>query len=109
MSFIALQCCNALHDTLPLIKSFRHKGLGRFFTRSERKGIDAKQADRVRRMLDRLDAAVKPEDMDLPGYKFHGLVGRMKGFYAVSVSGNWRITFRFSQGDAFDVNLEDYH
>jgi len=47
--------------------------------------------------------------MDLPGYKFHGLVGRLKGFYAVSASGNWRITFRFSQSDAIDVNLEDYH
>lgn len=92
-----------------MIKGFRHKGLERFFTKSERKGIDARQADRIRRILDRLDAAVRPEDMDLPGYRFHGLVDRLKGFYAVSVSGNWRITFRFSQSDAIDVNLEDYH
>ena len=92
-----------------MIKSFRHKGLERFFTRSERKGIDAKQASRIGRILDRLDTVVRPEDMDLPGLKFHGLTGRLKGFYAVSVSGNWRITFRFSQGDANDVNLEDYH
>jgi proteic killer suppression protein len=60
-------------------------------------------------MLDRLDAVVRPEDMNLPGYKFHTLKGNRKGTYAVSVSGNWRITFRFADGDAVDVNLEDYH
>ena len=92
-----------------MIRSFRHKGLERFFTRSERKGIDARQADRVRRILDRLDAAIRPEDMNLPGYRFHGLKGARKGEYAVSVSGNWRITFQFEAGDAVHVNLEDYH
>ncbi|MCC6211791.1 MAG: type II toxin-antitoxin system RelE/ParE family toxin [Burkholderiales bacterium] len=92
-----------------MIKGFRHKGLERFFTKSERKGIDARQADRIERILDRLDAAVRPEDMNLPGYKFHGLKGDRKGTFAVSVSGNWRITFRFEAGDALDVNLEDYH
>lgn len=92
-----------------MIKGFRHKGLERFFTKSERKGIDARQADRIERILDRLDAAVRPEDMNLPGYKFHGLKGGRKGTFAVSVSGNWRITFRFEAGDALDVNLEDYH
>jgi proteic killer suppression protein len=92
-----------------MIKSFRHKGLERFFTKSERKGIDAKQADRIRRVLDRLDAAVKPEDLNLPGYKFHGLKGDRKGTYSVWVSGNWRITFQFDAGNAVYVNLEDYH
>ncbi|MGH8673163.1 MAG: type II toxin-antitoxin system RelE/ParE family toxin [Burkholderiales bacterium] len=92
-----------------MIRSFRHKGLERFFTKSERRGIDAKHADRIRRILDRLDAAVRPEDLNLPGYKFHGLKGDRKGVYAVSVSGNWRITFRFEGGDAVYVNLEDYH
>ena len=108
-SFSGLHYCSGLHDTRAVIKGFRPKGLERFFTKSERKGIDAKQADRIRRILDRRDAAVGPEDMDLPGYKFHGLVGLLKGFYAVSVSGNWRITFRFSESDAIDVNFEDYH
>lgn len=60
-------------------------------------------------MLDRLDAAIRPEDMNLPGYGFHGLKGDRKGTYAVSVSSNWRITFRFEKGDAVDVDLEDYH
>jgi proteic killer suppression protein len=83
--------------------------LERFFAKSERKGIDAKNADRIRRMLDRLDAAVRPEDMNLPGYGFHHLKGNRRGSFAVSVSGNWRITFRFDGGDAIEVNLEDYH
>jgi len=92
-----------------VIKNFCHKGLERFFTKSDRSKIDAKQSDRIRRILDRLDSAVRPEDMSLSGYGFHGLSGKLKGFYAVSVSGNWRITFRFAHGDALDVNLEDYH
>ncbi len=92
-----------------MIRSFRHKGLERFFTKSERKGIDAKHAERVRRILDLLDAAVRPEDLNLPGYGFHGLKGKRKGVYPVWVSGNWRITFQFEVGDAVYVNLEDYH
>lgn len=92
-----------------MIRGFRHKGLERFFTKSDRSGIDSRQAARIQRLLDRLDAAVKPDDMNLPGYRFHGLKGDRAGFYAVSVSGNWRITFRFAGGDAVDVNLEDYH
>lgn len=92
-----------------MIRGFRHKGLERFFTKSDRRGIDTRQADRIRRILDRLDVAVRPEDMNLPGLRFHGLKGDRKGAYAVSVSGNWRITFRFEEADAIDVNLEDYH
>jgi toxin HigB-1 len=60
-------------------------------------------------MLDRLDAVARPEDMNIPGYKFHPLTGDRKGSYAVTVTGNWRITFRFDGEDAIDVNLEDYH
>jgi len=92
-----------------VIRNFGHKGLERFFTRSDHRGIDARQADRIRRILDRLDAAAKAEDMNIPGYRFHALKGDRKGAYAVSVSGNWRITFRFQSGDAINVHLEDYH
>jgi proteic killer suppression protein len=92
-----------------MIRSFKHKGLERFFTKSDRSGIDAKQAGRIGRLLDRLDAAARADDMNLPGYKFHALKGDRKGAFAVSVSGNWRITYRFSRGDAVDVDLEDYH
>ena len=60
-------------------------------------------------VLDRLDAVSRPDDMNLPGYKFHALVGDRKGAYAVMVTGNWRITFRFDGEDAIDVYLEDYH
>lgn len=92
-----------------MILSFRHRGLKLFFTRSDYRGIDAHQAQRLERMLDRLDAAIQPEDMRLPGYAFHGLKGSRKGTYSVRVSGNWRLTFRFKGEDAVDVDLEHYH
>ena len=92
-----------------MIRTFRHRGLNRFFTKGERRGIDAKQADRIRRILDRLDAAPRPGDLNVPGFKFHGLSGTRKGTYSVWISGNWRITFEFEAGDAVNVNLEDYH
>ena len=92
-----------------MIRSIRHKGLSRFFTKGEAKGINAKHAARMERLLDRLDAATKPEDLLLPGYGFHGLTGFNPKRYAVSVSGNWRITFAFDGEDAVDVDLEDYH
>jgi proteic killer suppression protein len=98
-----------MHDISPVIRGFRHKGLERYFTRSDRSGIDRRQSMRILRLLDRLDAALKPGDMNLPGYRFHRLKSDRKGAYAVSVSGSWRITLRFEDGDAVDVNLEDYH
>ncbi len=64
---------------------------------------------KVSRLLDRLNVAVKPEDMDLPGYRFHALKGNRNGHFSVTVTANWRLTFRFEGEDAFDVNLEDYH
>jgi len=92
-----------------MIRSFKHRGIERFFTRGDYRGIPAQYAPRLERMLDRLDISLRPEDMRLPGYRFHPLKGDRKGHYAVSVSGNWRLTFRFEGEDAFDVNLEDYH
>jgi proteic killer suppression protein len=92
-----------------VIRRFRHKALGQLFTAGDRRKIDARQASRILRILDRLDAAAKPEDLNLPGFDFHALKGDRKGTYSVSVSGNWRITFRYEAGDAIDVNLEDYH
>jgi proteic killer suppression protein len=92
-----------------MIQNFRHKGLHRFFAKGDYRGIPAQHAARLERLLDRLDAAVQPEDMDLPGYRFHTLKGDRKEDYAVSVSGNWRLTFRFEGEDATNVDLEDYH
>lgn len=92
-----------------MIKTFRHRGLERFFTKSDYRGIPAQFAPRIERLLDQLDVSTVPIDMQLPGYKFHQLKGDRKGTYSVAVSGNWRMTFRFEGEDAIDVNLEDYH
>ena len=92
-----------------LITSIRHKGLRKFFSEGDHRGIPAEFAPRIERLLDRLDSCVKPDDMNLPGYKFHPLKGERKDSFAVSVSGNWRITFRFVGENAVDVDLEDYH
>ncbi len=92
-----------------MIKSFRHKGLARYFEQNDRRGIDAKQSSRIRRILDALDQAASPEQMNIPGWRLHPLTGNRKGLWSVSVSGNWRITFEFSGTDAVNVNLEDYH
>ena len=92
-----------------MIRTFKHRGLERFFRKSDYRGIPAQFAPRIERLLDRLDSAAKPEDMNLPGYRFHPLKGDRKGRYAVSVSGNWCLTFSFDGEDATDLDLEDYH
>jgi proteic killer suppression protein len=92
-----------------MIESFKHKGLERFFAESDKRAIPAQSAARILRMLDRLDASIRAEDMDIPDYKFHALKGDRDGEYAVSVSGNMRITFAFDGQNAVAVNLEDYH
>lgn len=92
-----------------MIRSFRHKGLARYFERSETKGLQAAHVARIGRILDMLDAAERVEDMELPGFNLHPLKGDRKGRWAVSVSGNWRITFAFADGEAADIDLEDYH
>ncbi len=92
-----------------MILTFKHRGLERFFRKGDHRGIISKSETRIERLLDRLDAAVKPEDMNIPGFKFHGLTGNRKGSYSVTVTGNWRITFRFDGENAIDINLEDYH
>ena len=92
-----------------MIKSFKHKGLKNFFYHDDRSRINPQHAAKLGRILDRLDASVKPQDMNLPGYKLHELTGKQKGTWAVSVSGNWRVTFRFEGNDALDVDYCDYH
>jgi proteic killer suppression protein len=100
---------NLPHYTVAVIKNFRHKGLERLFRDDDRSGVSAKDAPRLLRQLDRLDAATQPEDMGMPGWGLHQLKGDRKGTWSVKVSGNWRLTFRFADGDACDVSLEDYH
>ena len=92
-----------------MIKSFRHRGLQRFFAKGTTAGIQAKHEKRIRLILARLHASSCPQDMGLPGLKLHPLKGNMKGTWAVSVSGNWRITFQFDGTDVTNVDYEDYH
>lgn len=92
-----------------MIVSFSHRGLKRFFETGTTRGIQAKQAPRIRIVLARLSAATNPQDMNLPGLVLHELTGSRKGTWSVRVSGNWRITFKFEGVDAYEVNLEDYH
>jgi proteic killer suppression protein len=92
-----------------VIKSFRHKGLREFFETGSKKGIPGDLAVRIRIRLDVIDAAKTIDDIDLPGFRLHELKGDRAGTWSVWVSGNWRITFRFIDGNAYDVDLEDYH
>ena len=91
------------------ILSFRHQGLERFFLRGTTAGIQAKHARRLRLILGRLNVVKEPRDMGLPGLHLHPLKGKRRGTWAVSVSGNWRITFAFAGPDVVDVDCEDYH
>ena len=92
-----------------MIQSFRHRGLKRLCERDDRKGFPADRVNKIGRILARLDEADEPQKMNLPGFQLHALTGDMKGYWAVSVSGNWRIVFRFEAGHARDVDLIDYH
>ena len=92
-----------------MIKSFRHKGLQRFFETGSKAGIQAAHATRLRLQLAALDQAVKPEDLFAPAWELHPLKGVLKGLWAVTVNGNWRITFEFQDGNAYVLDYEDYH
>lgn len=92
-----------------MIKSFRHKGLQDFFENGSKRGIQPDQATKLARILDRLDASISPEDMNLPGYRLHQLSGQLAGTWSVTVNGNWRVSFRFEGQDAILVDYLDYH
>lgn len=92
-----------------VIKTFKHKGLRRLFEFDDRSGIQAKHAEKLLDILDRLDASSQVEDMRYPGSNLHQLKGDRKGEWSVTISGNWRVTFEFENGDAYVVNYEDYH
>lgn len=92
-----------------MIASIRHKGLRRLFETGDHRGVMADHAEKLRRILARLDASASAADMDLPGYRLHLLKGEWKGFHAVTVNGNWRVVFRFENGNAIDIDYVDYH
>ena len=91
-----------------MIRSFRHRGLKRMWG-GDPSGVSAALRERLENVLSVLDAAGAPMDLDLPGYRLHTLKGGMKGLWSVTVSGNWRVTFRIENGNVFDVDLTDYH
>lgn len=92
-----------------MIISFKHKGLKNFFVTGSKAGIVAAHEKRIKVILQRLNAAISAKDMNTPGMNFHQLSGNLNGFYSVSVSGNWRIIFKFDEKNAIDVNYIDYH
>lgn len=92
-----------------MIVSFRHKGLKRFYDTGSTAGIQPAHAKRLRFQLAALDTAVSIQDMNLPGFHLHPLKGQRKGTWSISVSSNWRMTFRFEDGNAHLVTYEDYH
>jgi proteic killer suppression protein len=92
-----------------MIRSFRHKGLRRFYRSGSRGGIRPDHAGRLQEILTALDAAAVVSDMGYPTSGLHPLKGRLAGYWAVSVSGNWRVVFQFDAGDAVNVDYLDYH
>ena len=92
-----------------MIRTFKHKGLERFFFTGSRRGILPEHADKIARILDHLDASISPSDMNLPGYRLHELKGQDAGTWSVTVNVNWRITFKFEGQNAFSVDYFDYH
>jgi len=92
-----------------VIRGFRHKGLAKFFETGSKAGVQAQYGERLRLILGRLSAATAPRDLALPGLDLHPLKGARRGTWAVSVSGNWRVTFKFVGKDADTVDYEDSH
>ncbi len=93
-----------------MIVSFRHKGLRTFYETGGAKGLPAEQVAKIRRILTAIDEANEPKEIGLfPGWRPHRLSGDMRGFWSVTVTGNWRIVFRFADGNASELDYLDYH
>lgn len=92
-----------------MIKSFRRRGIERFFKKGTKAGIQAKHAEKLRVQLFALDNAMRPQDMNAPGWRLHPLKGDLAGYWSVDVNGNWRLTFAFQGEDAILVDYQDYH
>ena len=92
-----------------MIVSFRHRGLRRLFEDDDVRRLPPEQVEEIAVILARLDAAERLGDMNAPGLRLHPLAGKLKGFWSVTVTANWRVIFRFDHGKAFDVDLVDYH
>ncbi|WP_022949773.1 type II toxin-antitoxin system RelE/ParE family toxin [Methylohalobius crimeensis] len=92
-----------------MIIDFRHKGLETFYRTGSTRGIQAAHAKKLGMILAMLDAAKEPQDLNQSGLRLHSLKGALKGYWSVSVSGNWRVTFRFAGTDVEMIDYQDYH
>ncbi|TMJ31222.1 MAG: hypothetical protein E6G88_05880 [Alphaproteobacteria bacterium] len=92
-----------------MIVSFRHKGLKQLFERGNRRGVNPQHVAKIENILGVLDIAQKIEDVDVHSFRLHPLTGDLKGFWSVTVRANWRVVFRFENGNVFEVDLLDYH
>jgi proteic killer suppression protein len=92
-----------------MIRSFRHKGLEVFYRTGSKAGIQPAHAEKLRVQLTALEFAKRAADMNAPGWRLHPLKGELRGFYSVTVNGNWRLIFRFEKSDAELVDYLDYH
>ena len=92
-----------------MIESFKHKGLKRLYEKNDGSRLPPEMVERIRDLLTALDAAESLDDLDRPSFRLHSLKGKLKGLWAVTVRANWRITFRFDEGSATEVDFLDYH
>jgi len=92
-----------------MIAGFRHRGLKRLYEEDDPSRLTAAHVPRLRLILAALDAAERVEDLDIHSFRLHALKGDLRGFWAITVRANWRIVFKFEAGDAFDIDLVDYH
>ena len=92
-----------------VIETIKHKGLRQLYEKNARSGIRPDLVEKVRKILSALEAANGPQEIALPTFRLHPLTGGRRGTYSVTVKANWRVTFLFHEGAAYDVNLEDYH
>ena len=92
-----------------MIASFKHRGLKRLYEHGDRRKVPAEYADKLENILFLLDAALVADALDLPGFRLHQLKGNLQGFWSITVRANWRVIFRFKDGQALDVDLVDYH
>ena len=92
-----------------MIRRFRHRGLKRLFEYDDRRALNAQHVEKIARVLARLAFATEPGHLNLPGWRLHPLKGELAGFWSVTINANWRIVFRFENGDVTDVDYLDYH
>ena len=101
-------CCATCYNPI-MIKTWKHKGLKQFFEKGSTAGVQPSHKKRLKIILQRLNAAIRAEDMNTPGMSFHRLTGNLKGHFSVTVNKNWRVIFKFENGDALVVDYLDYH